>query len=186
MIESGFTPAARFNSAMALVVGLVIALVAGLALAASPAEAKYMQPKCKKQAKAVAKAKGSAKRTAKLRLKSCVNNRKAYNRIKDSRFTGIRSDGIAIDIVLCADGTVADDPESEFGQVFRKGWRIDVSSFRGKYFEAGFAAKIDGGERVGAIKFDKTGWQVGIYSLGSLTEYGPATRTDAKKLCRTL
>lgn len=174
------------RSVVALTIAFTLVVVATLTLSAGAAEAKYGQPTCGKFAKQVKKAKGDKKRLAKFRLKACKDNRKAYNRIKDSRFVGTRSDGVAIDITLCANGKVADDVDSEFGRVTRDGWRIDVSKVKGRYFEAGFAAKIEGGERVGALKFYRTGWQVGTYSLGTLSDFGVAKRTDAKQLCRTL
>lgn len=177
--------AGSLRSYAAVTAGLLLLIVAIL-IPAGSAEAKYKQPACAKFAKKVKQSKGGAKRVAKLRLKACKANRKVYNRVKNSRFTGTRSDGEPIDIVLCANGIVADDPDSEFGQTFRDGWRIDFSKVKGRYFEAGFAAKIDGGERVGALKLDKSGWQVGTYSLDRLTDFGPAERTDAKALCRTL
>jgi hypothetical protein len=176
----GLLPVAIF------VIGVFFALMATSVVAADSAQAKYTQPNCKTQAKNVRKAKGARKRLAKSRLKACKSNLKAYKRVRNFRFTGTRSDGEPIDIVLCANGKVGDDIDSGYGQITRKGWRIDTSRFRGRYFEAGFAAKINGGERVGALKFDKQGWQVGIYSLDRLYEFGPAKRTNAKKICRTL
>ena len=170
---------------VALTVALSL-LVGGALTAAGPAEAKYKQPTCGKFTKKLKKAKGAKKKLAKLALKNCKNDRKVYNRVKDSRFVGVRSDGVEEDITLCANGIVADDVDSEFGQIFRGGWRIDISKVKGRYFEAGFAAKIDGGERVGALKFDRSGWQVGIFSLDTLYEFGPAERTDARELCATL
>ena len=186
MIESRFSV---FSGSVRLLVAAIIGLMLIAALTLIPAgsaEAKYKQPTCGKFVKKVKQSKGAAKRAAKRRLKNCETTRKVYNRVKDSRFTGTRADGVTEDIVLCANGTVADDPDSEFGQTFRGGWRIDVAKTKGRFFQAGFAAKIDGGERVGALKFDRSGWQVGIYGLDGLTDFGPAERTDARELCRTL
>ncbi len=170
----------------AAAIALSLLLAAALMFSAGTAEAKYKQPNCGKFAKKVKKAKGAKKRIAKFQLKTCKDNRKVYNKVKDSRFIGTRSDGQPIDVTLCANGIVADDVGNGTAGINRGGWKIETAKVKGRFFEAGFAGKIDGGERVGALKFDRTGWQVGIYALDRLYDFGPAEKTDAKKLCRTL
>lgn len=170
-------------------IGLTLALVlAGImAGTTSSAQAKYRQANCAKFVKQFRKAKTAKhKRVAKRRFMACNVKRKAYNRVKDWRFVGNRSDGEPIDITLCANGISADNVGGAYEDVFRWGWRIDRAGFKGKYFRAGFAAKLKGGERVGALAFTKSGWQVGTYILGRLDKFGHATRTRAKSECRTL
>jgi hypothetical protein len=177
---------------------LSVALAATLTVAgvgvfgASNASAKYRQPGCASYAKQVRKAKtGAQKRRARARLRRCSVNRRVYNRVKDGRYVGVRADGEPIDITLCANGKFADDYGSEFQDVGRLGWKITRANAKGRYFTAGFAGRLPGGgigiaERVGGLRFNKSGWQVGIESLGRLTEFGPARRYNARGICRRL
>ena len=163
----------------------VLAATGIMAFGSGTADAKVKQPTCGKYKKAIKKAKSKDKKVrAKFNLKTCKNNRKVYNKVKNGRYVGVREDGEPIDITLCANGKAVDDIGSDFQQVYRKGWKIEGAKVRGKFFEAGFDAKLGAtSSRVGALKFDKSGWQVGIYSLGESYSFGPAKRTNAKKLC---
>ncbi len=102
----------------------------------------------------------------------------------------MRSDGEPIDITLCANGKSADDVDSPFKDVYRKGWIIEGAKYKDKKnFEGGFAAKLGANSaRAGAIKLGKNGWEVGISSFdgSDLYNYGPATKTNAEKICRNL
>lgn len=170
------------------VLASVLVFTGLMALNSAPAEAKYKQPSCGKFKKAIKKAKGkNQKLRAKSNLKSCKDNRKVYNKVKNGRYVGVREDGQPIDITLCANGKAADDVGSEFEQVYRKGWKIEGAKVKGKYFEGGFEASLGANaNRAGSLKLDKSGWQVGIYSLGESYEFGPAERTNAAKLCKQL
>ncbi|MGA7396430.1 MAG: hypothetical protein WBW62_03185 [Solirubrobacterales bacterium] len=175
------------------VLALVVSLVGVLAFAAGPAEAggKVKQSNCKKLSKKLKKAKGkNAKLRLKYNLKGCKNSLKVYNKVKNSRFIGVRSDGQPIDITLCANGKAADDVGTEFEQVYRKGWIIEGGRYKNKKnFEGGFAAKIGANsDRAGSIKFGKNGWEVGISSFDGteLYNYGPAKKSNARKICSKL
>lgn len=171
---------------------LCLAFAVGLAgltsIASGSAQAKFKQPGCAKFAKQKKKAKnGAKKQRAKSKLKQCKANRKVYNQVKDSRFVGAREDGEPVDIILCANGKFADDLDSQFGQIYKKGWRITDARVKGKNFTAAYFAKIDAtGGRVGSLVRKNGKWQSGTEDFGVPDDLGDVTKTSAKKECRKL
>jgi hypothetical protein len=177
------------------VLSIAVALTGILALGPAAAQAKFKQPGCAKFKKKMKKTKGKAgKQRLKYRFKQCKADRKVYNQVKDSRFVGFREDGEPVDIILCANGKFADDLDSQYGQVYTKGWRITDAKVRGKNFTAVYEA-LEGTAKVGNTEqiqiFTRAGslarkngqWQSGTSDLGLL---GDVTRTSAKKECRKL
>ncbi len=181
-----------------LAVAVAVALTGILAAGASQAEAKFKQPGCAKFKKKMKKAKGkTAKKRLKQKLKQCRANRKVYNQVKNSRFTGARSDGEPVDLIFCANGKLADDPDSQFGTVYRKGWRITDARVRGKNFTAVYEALISKSKvgstnqvqiaaRTGSLVRKKGKWQSGSESFGRPDLLGDVKKTNAKKECRGL
>ncbi len=186
--KSGWSP---LRAVLIAGLGVIVGLTGLLAMGEATANAKYRQPGCAKFAKQVRKAKsGNQKLRAKSNLKQCKANRKAYSQVKNSRFVGFRSDGEPIDLIFCANGRVAEDIDSEFGEVYKKGWRITGARFRGKNFTAIYEAlisqtKTQVSTRAGSLAKKNGKWQSGIGSA-TFTEpdrLGDVTKTNAKKEC---
>lgn len=181
-----------------LVLAIAVALTGVFALGPGEAQAKYKQPGCAKFKKKMKKAKSkAAKQRLKRKFKQCQANRKVYNQVKDSRFTGAREDGLPVDIMLCANGKLADDPDSQFGTVYKKGWRITDAKIRGKNFTAVYEALISTSKvgnskqvqvatRSGSLAKKKGKWQSGTESFGQPDLLGDVTKTNARKQCRKL
>ncbi|MBK8294409.1 MAG: hypothetical protein IPK93_06415 [Solirubrobacterales bacterium] len=190
MQTSGWSP---LRAVLITGIGPIIALTGMLAIGSTSAEAKFKQAGCAKFKKKLKKAKGNKKLRLKYKLKECKANRKAYNQIKNSRFVGFRSDGLPVDIILCANGRFADDYGTGSGEVYKKGWRITGAKFRGKNFTAVYEAldsqtKTQISTRAGSLAKKKGKWQSGIGS-SNFTEperLGDVTKTNAKKICNKL
>ena len=180
------------------VLATAVALTGVLAFGPTAAEAKFKQPGCAKFKKKIQKAKSkAATQRLKYKLKQCEANRKVYNQVKDSRFVGAREDGEPVDLILCANGRFADDLDGTYGEVYKKGWRIVDARVRGKNFSGTYEAliskskigntnQIQIGVRTGSLVRKKGKWQSGSESFGEPTRLGDVTRTNAKKVCRTL
>ena len=181
-----------------LSLAIAIALTGMLAAGAGQAEAKFKQPGCAKFKKKIKKAKSKArKQQLKRKFKQCRANRSVYNQVKDSRFTGAREDGLPVDIILCANGKFADDPDGQFGTVYTKGWRITDARIRGKNFTAVYEALISKSKvgntkqvqiatRSGSLAKKRGKWQSGTESFGVPDLLGDVEKTGAKKECRKL
>ncbi len=177
---------------------IAVALTGVFAFGSTAAEAKFKQPGCAKFKKKMKKAKSkAAKQRLKRKSKQCKANRKVYNQVKDSRFVGAREDGEPVDIILCANGKFADDLDSQYGQVYTKGWRITDAKVRGKNFTAVYEAliskskigdtnQIQIGMRAGSLAKKNGKWQSGTESFGVPDDLGDVKKTNAKKECRKL
>lgn len=180
------------------VLAIAVALTGVFAFGPTVAEAKYKQPGCAKFKKKMKKAKGkAAKQRLKHKFKQCKANRMVYNQVKDSRFVGAREDGEPVDIILCASGKFADDLGSQYGAVYKKGWRITNARVGGKNFTATYEALIEKSRigktkqfqiatRSGSLAKKKGKWQSGTESFGDPDKLGDVTKTNARKECRKL
>jgi hypothetical protein len=189
-------PAARLYAVIAI--AIAVALAGGLALGTTAAEAKFKQPGCAKFKKKIKKAKSkAAKKKLKRKFRQCRANRTVYNQVKNSRFVGAREDGEPVDLIFCANGKMADDLDSPFGEVYRKGWRITDARIRGKNFTAVYEALISKSKvgstqqvqiatRAGSLAKKRGKWQSGTESFGRPDLLGDVTKTSAKKECRKL
>lgn len=181
-----------------LTIAIAVALTGIFAAGAGEAQAEFKQPGCAKFKKGMRKAKSKAKKQRlKRKFKQCKANRTVYNQVKDSRFTGAREDGEPVDIILCANGKFADDPDSQFGTVYRKGWRITDAKIRGKNFTATYEALISKSKvgntnqvqvatRIGSLAKKRGKWQSGTESSGRPDLLGDVKKTGARKQCRKL
>lgn len=170
-------------------VALAIALIAAAAVAPSQASAaaKFKQPACGKYKKQVRKSSGAKKRAAKRNLKQCKADRLVYRQVRNFRFTGVRADGVDVDILYCANGKWQDDV-ADGGVVGTRGWRVVDAKVRRK--GAGFSAVVEawvpGGTRVQGLIRNGDGWQVGYESGGEVQSPGDAERTSARAACAAL
>jgi hypothetical protein len=181
-----------------LLLATAVALTGVLALSPGQAQAKFKQPGCAKFKKQMKKTNSKAKKQRlKRKLKQCKKNRKVYDQVKNSRFTGAREDGLPVDIILCANGKFADDPDSQFGETYRKGWRITDARIRGKNFTATYEAFISRSKigntqqfqiatRAGSLAKKNGKWQSGTESFGVPDNLGDVTKTNARKECSKL
>lgn len=169
---------------------ILSALVGVLVLAvptAASAKLKYKQPACGKFQKQANKWTGAKKRAAKRNLKQCKANMQVYKQVRNSRFTGTRSDGVEVDILYCANGKWQDDV-ADGGRVGTNGWRVVDAKVRrgGQRFSAVVEAWIPGGIRVQGLIRDGAEWQAGYESGGEVRSPGPAEKTDASAACAAL
>jgi hypothetical protein len=153
---------------------------------APSADAASGQPGCAKFKKQIKKSKTSAKkRLAKARFKQCKADAFVRNRIGNSHFVGVRSDGISVDTIYCRNGTVHDSPG--LGKPWKNGWRIEDARVKnGKNFTGIMYTPIKGGAFVQSVAFKNGQWQVGYEYGGQPQALGDMTRTNASKECRSL
>lgn len=158
-------------------------LCAGMAPLAGAATG---QPKCSKFAKKIKKAKsGAAKSSAKRGLRQCRANTLVRNRIGNSHFTGLRSDGVEFDTIYCRNGKVQDDPT--FNPRVLKRWRVEFARVKNpQNFTGIMVASIQGGTFEQAVSFRNGQWQIGYESGDMPQALGDAVRTDATAECNSI
>jgi len=149
-------------------------------------EAATGQPGCTKFKKKIRKSKTAAgKGAARRALKQCKANTMVRNKIGDARFTGTRSDGVAVDTIYCRNGAVQNDPGLG-GEVRKGGWRVEFARVRSpKNFTAILYKPIKGGAFVQAVAFKNGQWQIGYESGDQPQALGDVVKTNASKECRS-
>jgi hypothetical protein len=173
-------------SAMATL-GLLLVLPAPVATAATGTSCAPIQKKVTKAVKAGKKAKAKRLRQ---QLRTCKQAANVRSQIAGFTFTGTRGDGQAVAVTLCANGRWESRTGSRpVGISTGTSWFVrPVGAARATNWTVEVAESADprgGGWSIGMARRGDA-FQIGIASLGRVSDLGPVTRAPGDAVCATL